>query len=477
MQTASPTRTIFRLWLVLALVIGPFLVVPLFAGSVLHDNQRLLQISCVLLALVAIGGQLLRGTPLPVLLPWRIAFPLGLFFLLGFASSAVAYSPRHAFFEWANFLLLLGCAWLIAAEVAAEGEPLLDRLLLFAGLACALYLLLALAMYLVMLKAHAQASPFQLTPGYETYRIFNHVQTITLPLLGLLAARMPEPGRRRFWWGVTALWWMLLFVSVGRGTLVGMLLGLAIAWVAMPRVAAAWCRAMLMAALAGLLAYLLLYVAVPVALGLQPYGLLFTTVERSVAVPASGRRELWWRALDMIAAHPWLGAGPAHFAHYPGVPPLEAAGHPHDWVLQIGSEWGLPALALLLGVLVHLLWRLWQLRREVGPGQQATLAAWVVGAWAILIDGLVSGLIVMPTSQLWLAFYLGCCWGWCLAQGPSIRLVRPRHSPWRQALALVVALGLSYALVQGVWPDLQARIGPQEVAITGGPRILFNGKF
>lgn len=115
-------------------------------------------------------------------------------------------------------------------------------------------------------------------------------------------------------------------------------------------------------------------------------------VQRSVESPASSRTVLWWRAWELVAAHPFLGVGPLHFAHDSAA--LNLPAHPHNWVMQIGAEWGLPAL---------------------------------------LVDGLLSGLIVMPVSQLLIVLY---------------------GAGYRRWLAAAVVLASMAALLYGAWPGL-----------------------
>lgn len=478
MAAAIRLKSVFPFWVAICLVVSPFLLVPFVNGARLYDNQRIVEVSCALFALVVIWIQLIEGATIPLLLSRSMTLCVSLFFLLGLVSSSTAYSPRHAFFEWANLILLLGVAWLVAAEISAKGDQLLDKVLLLCGLACAAYLLLEIAIYLSLLKAGIQPRPGQLIVGFDNFRFLNHLQTTSLPMLGLLAARMPDRGRQLFWWSITALWWMLLFVSAGRGTFIGLMAAMVIVWLSMRQAAGAWCRAMLLAGAAGLVAYLFFYVAIPLLMGLEPFGLLFSTAERTFADPTSRRIQLWARALQLICENSWLGTGPAHFAHFGH--DLQIAAHPHSWPLQIGSEWGIPALLLLSGMLALALFKLWQLRKIISLKEQDTLTAWLVTGLAILVDGLVSGLIVMPTSQLWIATYVGCVWGWTYSRSPAVKCFDLRPSALQRLLISLAVLLLLYALARGLWPELNELkvLNALESETTVlAPRIFSNGSF
>jgi O-antigen ligase len=180
----------------------------------------------------------------------------------------------------------------------------------------------------------------------------------------------------------------------------------------------------------------------------------------------------------MIREDPWLGAGPLHFAHH--AQDLQIAAHPHNWPLQIGSEWGLPALLLLCSALALAMRKLWQLRKIVAAKDQDTLTAWLVTGLAILLDGLVSGLLVMPTSQLWIALYVGCVWGWSTAQLPFSKPIAMRPSRLHFVLLTLGALLLLYALVNGIWPELKeldVRNGSYAETKLFSPRVFINSNF
>jgi putative inorganic carbon (HCO3(-)) transporter len=444
----------FSWGIVLAAALCSWLFFPLAAGAGFHDNQRIVEVFCALSAAVALIRYFLLGAVPALLADRRMQLLLLLFFAFGLLSSTLAYAPRFAGFEWANCLSLLAIAWLIAGEVKRDRDRLLDRLLLICGIASVVYIAGALVIYLAMLAQHRQPPPATFIFGFDNYRFFNHTQTLTLPLLGLLTLRS-RPGRRmQFWRGVTALWWMLLFVSAGRGTLIGLLAGVCVAWLCLRKDAWPWCRIMLLSALLGLSCYLVFYVLIPLAFGLQPYGFLLSVVSRTVENPDSSRWPLWQRAWELLAAHPWLGVGPLHFAHFGRS--VQKGAHPHNWLLQIACEWGIPALLCLLAAIALSLRKLLTVRRCLAPSDtknRLTLAAWLTIAVAILMDGLVSGLIVMPASQLWLALYIGCAWGWTVSFAPARQDLR--LSMTVRACGAAGALALIWFLGNGLWPEIR----------------------
>ncbi|NKI71930.1 hypothetical protein GN109_21125 [Collimonas pratensis] len=167
--------------------------------------------------------------------------------------------------------------------------------------------------------------------------------------MGLLICRSNDDKKNIFPWVVTSIWWALLFVSAGRGTFVGLLAGISVSLFCLRRDALPWCLVMLWSALIGLGIYLLFYVLLPLALGLQPFGFLFSVVGRTIENPDSSRWPLWVRAWEIVMAHPWLEAGPLHFAHFGR--DLQIGAHPHNWVLQIACEWGIPALLCLMSAI------------------------------------------------------------------------------------------------------------------------------
>ena len=86
-----------------------------------------------------------------------------------------------------------------------------------------------------------------------------------------------------------------------------------------------------------------------------------------------------------------LGIGPMQFAALGS----HVGAHPHNWPLQIAAEWGLPAFALFLFVIL----RLGRDIRYIGPRGHAVASLTLILAMATSL-GLVDGNLVMPVSQI-----------------------------------------------------------------------------
>jgi O-antigen ligase len=233
----------------------------------------------------------------------------------------------------------------------------------------------------------------------------------------------------------------------------------------------------------GLVAYFFFLTVVPALLGAAGMSSFSSAFQRTAADPASGRMLLWRQAATLIEQHPWLGVGPMHFAHHAGY--LHIGAHPHDWLFQVAVEWGLPALACLLAAIAYglrALLRSGARVRDDDGANQAIFAALLTGAVAILVDGLVSGIFVMPQSQLAVALYLGCAIGWHRIAGPALTAVPGGVRYGVSAVCIVAAM---VGVVAGAGPDAGARLRsedptPAQQALNTGsqwPRLWKAGYF
>ena len=166
------------------------------------------------------------------------------------------------------------------------------------------------------------------------------------------------------------------------------------------------------------------------------------TVMDRLDAGTNGRAALWAGALRIVGAHPWLGIGPMHFAY---VPTLGGA-HPHNVVLQVAAEWGLPAAGLVvaLGVGAGAAW--------LRHARRAADAPWAAGLTcalaAAVANGLVDGVVIAPVSQMVAALGVGALLAEALgpARGVPPRPVPP-PAPWRGLALAAVALPAAAVLL------------------------------
>lgn len=125
----------------------------------------------------------------------------------------------------------------------------------------------------------------------------------------------------------------------------------------------------------------------------------------------SYRLEYWRSSAAMVADHPWLGVGPGnfkeHYARYQLPQASETVADPHNFLLELAANAGLPAVAAWL----------------------ATLALW---GWSICRSGAPP--LVLPKSEeqaeqfaIW-SIYAGATWGVFLALPIGLAVDLPLES-------------------------------------------------
>jgi O-antigen ligase len=434
-------------WPLLAFVVAvPTMVLASNAHSD-HDASRLLQLATLMIGVVLhFIGAWAR--------PQRLSRPglmwSALLGTLAAASVAVSAMPAMALREVA---LTLGLVGIVAATANGLTDTnALHRFGLAALVGSALYAFLLCVLAITpMFAAHTLVWP-NLAVGYDNYRFFNHVQTVALPLLALLAqdARLGRPARGAAWFAM-AVYWAFVFCSGARGTALAIVIALAacvplLGW----RTVWPFARTLLLSVVAGAVAYAILFFVLP-AWGGYP---VLVAADRSIGslTSDSARLLLWQVAKDQIATSPWLGIGPMHYAHYPN----PKAAHPHNIYLQVAAEWGVPMLVALLALVGRGLLKLRRAIRSLmtGPAQNEGVALWVACV-AVLLDAAVSGNFVMPVSQMWIAFGLAWAIAWTRLHAPQTYAARQEgRSALMQSRLVAGALVLSQIwLIAAVWDE------------------------
>jgi O-antigen ligase len=418
-----------------------------------HDEQRIHEIALLL----ATGLVLVLARSAALMEFFSASWggrALALFFACGFVSTTMAYAPGYARVEVALFLLLLATALAIADQIQRGGIPLMRTALQVLGCVAVLHAVRIVVNYCASFVLGTQLEPMDFAPGFSNHRFFNHVQTALLPLLVLLYCLTPSASRLRYLWlALVSLWWLSIFATTGRGSVVGLVAGAIFAMVVLRRSAAAFLKTFASTIAGGIVMYVVFLVIVPVLAGKGSFGAFDYALERSRSGPLSMRSFVWENALGLVRQHPWFGVGPMHFAH--DAARFRWAAHPHDWALQIAAEWGLPALLLLGFALFRGMRALVRSRSATASIESGNvvLSALLVSGAAVLVDGLVSGLIVMPQSQLAIALYLGFAIAWVRMSRPAEQPPRAAGGAMRLANAVVLSVALA-SLVAGTYVDI-----------------------
>jgi O-antigen ligase len=352
-------------------------------GSSWFDEQRI--ISLVFLAAAA-----LVFLPALTQRPGTTAVLLACMLGLGAMSALLAARPFVAGVDWSIYCLM---AILVVGARSVSRRSVELTAAVVAGVVATSYVGGVLANYTSSLLLGFPIGAETLLVGFSNPRFPAQLQALTVPLLPLALQLAPKG----FWRGcatvVSSMWWMCL---IGSGSRTG--------WIAVGAVSLfvlffgsegrRWVKVQASLAGAGLLLWLMLFLVVPAALAVPT---ALETGRFSDFVSVSARWSLWRISLESALAHPLLGLGPMHFAYVNN----GQGAHPHNFWLQLASEWGIPVAVALGCIAVAFFGRLVKfLRAEDDPARQAggiallaSVATWGMGT-------LADGYMVVPTSQV-----------------------------------------------------------------------------
>lgn len=446
-EVRAPSSTTLWLCLIsfLYVAISP-IYVPSFTPN-LYDNARLLEV--IALTLLATGVLMSRTCAaacyLVEALPAQIRFAL--LTLCGLISVSVANSPHWNFaIHEACLAVLLTIVTVIISIGTRTHRGALDKLLIVAFV---ISIFLFSAIFCVaFVTTVSQGVPFNWFNSFVVFsnvRFFSQYQSYTLPLivLPLMVFHLPTRWKAVIFL-IAAQWWALQFAVGTRA--VWFAFGATIVFLLLfaRREAKAWFYWQALTFTGGSLLYLIIQ-----TLFLSGAPGLEGVVRRGFT--SNERLTLWQAALNMIAESPWLGIGPMHYAFRN----FEIAAHPHNSLLQIAAEYGLPA-ALIVATLAGYLFV-----RSVGWCKQgsadnrninvALTASLAMG----LADSLVSGNTLMPHSQMALFIVIG----WMIGRNTTPDLQIAAVTRWREvvfSLAMVTAIAVVGFGALEYWTQSQA---------------------
>jgi len=428
-SATTPTgRDLAVSWLAAALP-GLYLLLTstthLVPGIWPYDAKRMLQFVLLLLlfALPALNRRISQqlGATLAGVPRW-VTWPLVAVFGWGIASAFVnARSPMHlanSLSEVALFSALALGVFVIAA-CRTLGGRMFDRIAI--GLLSLTVLVVGLQELLGVAAAHASGVDFNFRISllhFSWPRFYNQVQSWAVPAITALPLLFSRSALSAAACLVAlALQWYIILVTGARGSFIA----LSIAMIASLMLISDVRRPLLRWQLPGLILGSLLFAAVlfgfeegmtadsltPSSSAVSGFygnedGSLSSFKAQSVARPLldpMGRTWMWKVTLRDAGQHPILGIGPMNYV----CTSPEHIGHPHNFPLQLAAEWGIPvALAVCILFVLLLGGALQHLRRSdlEDPADRTISGLLLTGIFAAALHACVSGVMVMPASQV-----------------------------------------------------------------------------
>ena len=393
-------------------------------------------------------------------LPIRNKLIIFTFFIIGIISSYSAVLSSWAFTEVGSYFLLLLLSLFVAYFIQKNENS--DKLVIYAFIiSVALYFIAFLASLIAGLISGVIDYQI-LISGFINRRFLNQYQSISFPIL-LLAPLLFNINKRTYI-GLSllaAFWFMLILVSDGRGAFVASISGIIIGSILISYQRKKW----------------LLHAAFVITLGtllFLAFNYLLSTQEvisgDITRGSTGGRLPIWLSVITLIQEAPFLGLGPMHYSIVPHE--FNQVAHPHNITLQLMNEWGIPAALCLIYVVFSGFTQWVKQQRMISNSPKSSLipTALTASFIAAMIHGHLSGIFVMPLSQLSFALISG----WMIGVYRTNSLTESSESiPLRASQVIILCTVLSLAfLLNGSYPHIKSLITGEVPS-----RIYLDGKY
>ena len=319
-----------------------------------------------------------------------------LFFLIGVISSFLAIFPAYSLMETGNYYLLLLLSLFIASSVQRIDSA--SVLIIYAFIASALLFSIAFFSALIAGISVGTVDYSDLFIHFSNRRFFNQFQSISFPIL-LIAPLFLNINKKTYYaLGLLAAFWlMLMLVSNGRATVIASILGVIISGFFSPQYRKKWWAHAFLITLLGTLFFLSFNWL------LSSFKVIDGDILRA---SSSGRFQIWLKTLEIAKEAPLLGIGPMHLSL---TPMSFSVAHPHNITIQTMAEWGVPATIILIYLISLGFFKWILLNKKIHNPKNLLLTTALSSSFiASVIHGQLSGVFVMPLSQL--SFAIICGW-------------------------------------------------------------------
>ena len=439
-----------------------------------NDRQRLLELSLVGFVLLdaIFNGFIVKKDLL--FIPQKLRHAFFVLLLLASISAYLAQSPRHAIIEVSVFAGLCYLSLLVARLYLENKQNFIQQITIAIWASIALYMVSFYTGYITatIFKTPLQW-PFPFT-GFSNIRSFNQYQLWTLGLvcLPLLTFDIKKITRIILYFALVA-WWVLLFYSASRGVLVAWLAGMFLTMLVYKKSAWPFLKLQFMQIILGFISYYFLFKVIPAA---HESSLVTSTIFRESTYD---RLALWQQAFVLIRESSIFGVGPMHYAWY-----NNSNAHPHNSLLQLAAEWGLPATIIILSITCYGIY-CWLKKFNADKLQAATklecnLA--ILLFFTIITNAaysLVDGVIVTPISQVLMFTMIGLMIGLYSNEPISAAISKPVKTKYqfRPVFAAIVLAALAWSTL----PELVKGLSGNEKGFSmgyaaAGPRFWHETK-
>lgn len=438
-----------------------------------HDTQRVLEL--ILIALVLINSTL-SGISAPNIVITNDPIRKAALVLFGFTAISIylAQSIRHAVIEVSIFSGLFYFSLFIASQYINHREAFIRRLTYLIWISVLLYMANFYSGYIIATITKTPIlwpKPFS---GFTNVRSFNQYQLwlLALTTLPLLAFELKSHIKLLIYFAL-ACWWALLFYSASRGVLIAWLIGILFTVAIYQKTAWPVVRIQIINITTGFIGYYLLFKLIPT---ISKTTMVTNTIIRETT---NDRLDLWGNALEIIYHFPLFGAGPMNYPWY-----NLTLSHPHNSILQLAAEWGLPAAFMILAIAGYSIY-CWLKKMNLNKLKTQTclnknlsmllLFTIVTNAAYSLVDGV----IVMPVSQVLMFTIIGITIGHYHQETLSIS--NDKNSTTNFRLKSPVAMLVLIALICSTWPEIKQAMSDHNKRFSmgytaAGPRIWWEIK-
>lgn len=264
-------------------------------------------------------------------------------------------------------------------------------------------------------------------------RFWNHVQVATVPVLAACAIRARLGYSLLVFLGLSLTFYVAL-VSQGRGVWLAILLALGMFLLLFGRES----RRPMFVLISGLLTASFLY-------GLDVFGGESTVLDRGFS--SSGRIGIWSFSLERILERPWFGWGAYAFADS-AVVPTRFPAHPHQIVLQLAFEYGVPLALFVVSAVVFLFHRVYLLMRRTKDYEGRV---YLCALFGLAVNAQYSGVLTMPLGQFVVVVLAGLLLGRVSELDPAVASWCSKVKGLVRRPIMTVVLMLFIAIATGVW--------------------------